>query len=302
MKPFPSASRGLILAVAAFLLLAASPNTFAPDKPEPGSIESIAKLTTDIRYLSPWVSYVPDSKNVPSPKKYLGRVIGESGELTHISQIYGYFRELAKASFRVHVEVIGKTGEGREIILAAIADEDGIRNLPLMKAAAAALADPRRTNPEEAEKIIASARPIYYINAGLHADETGSPEMTMELAYRLAVSEQPMIQQIRKNVLVLINPVSNPDGHEKMVDWFYGCLKGRTDYEKLPRQSPPYWGPYLFVDINRDAQQQAMEETRAVYRMFFDYHPTVIMISMKRSPCSRPGTAQVPTIPILTRS
>jgi len=90
------------------------------------------------------------------------------------------------------------------------------------------------------------------------------------------VSEQPMIRQIRRNVLVLINPVSNPDGHEKMVDWFYGCLKGRTDYEKLPRQSPPYWGPYLFVDINRDAHQQAMEETRAVYRMFFDYHPTVI--------------------------
>ena len=77
----------------------------------------------------------------------------------------------------------------------------------------------------------------------------------MELAYRLAVSEQPMIQQIRRNVLVLINPVSEPDGHEKMVDWFYRYLKGRTDYDNLPRQSPPYWGRYVYVDINRDAHQ-----------------------------------------------
>jgi len=67
------------------------------------------------------------------------------------------------------MEAIGKTEEGREIILAAIADEDGIRNLVRLKAATAALADPRRTNPEEAEKIIASARPIYYINLFGHS-------------------------------------------------------------------------------------------------------------------------------------
>jgi len=268
--------RKLSLTILAILFLAASADSFATDKPEPGSVERIAQLTTDPRYLSPWVSYVPDSKSVPSPKKYLGRIIGEAGELTHISKMYGYFRELAKTSSRVHFEVIGKTEEGRDIILAAIADESGIRNLPQLKAATAALADPRRTTPEEAEEITASARPVYYINAGLHADENGGPEMTMELAYRLAVSEQPMIQQIRRNVLVLINPASNPDGYEKMVDWFYKYLKGQTDYDSLPRQSPPYWGPYVFVDINRDAHQQDMEETRAVYRMFFDYHPTVI--------------------------
>jgi hypothetical protein len=213
---------------------------------------------------------------VPSPKKFLGRIVGEAGELSRLSQIYGYFRELARTSGRVQVEVIGRTEEGRDIILAAIADETGIRNLRLLKEATAALADPRRTSPEAAEKIIALARPIYYFNAGLHADETGSPEMSMELAYRLAVSEQPMIQQIRRNVLVLINPVSEPDGHEKMVDWFYRYLKGRTEYDSLPRQSPPYWGHYVYVDINRDAHQQAMAATRAVFRMYFDYHPTVI--------------------------
>ena len=68
-------SRGLVLPALAIFFLAASPNPFAPDTPELGSVERIAQLTTDSRYLSPWVAYVPDSKIVPSPKKYLGRIM-----------------------------------------------------------------------------------------------------------------------------------------------------------------------------------------------------------------------------------
>jgi hypothetical protein len=56
----------------------------------------------------------------------------------------------------------------------------------------------------------------------------------LELAYRLAVSEQPMIRRIRERLVVLINPISNPDGRDKMVDWFYRYLKGKTDRNTLP--------------------------------------------------------------------
>ena len=248
----------------------------SPDVAEPGSIEAIAKFTTEPRFLSSWVSYVPASATVPSPTKFLGHVAGAEGELSRTAQIYGYFRALAKSTPRVRVEVIGKSEEGREILLVAIADEEGIRNLDRLKAATAALADPRITSPEAAEKIVATARPIYYFNAGLHSTETGSPEMVMELAYRLAVSEQPMIRDIRKNLVVLINPVSEPDGRDKAVDWFYRYLKGKTDWENLPERTPPYWGFYVFHDNNRDTHQKALQLTQAVHRMFYDYHPTAV--------------------------
>jgi hypothetical protein len=117
---------------------------------------------------------------------------------------------------------------------------------------------------------------FYYFNAGLHSSESGSPEMVMKLAYRLAVSDQPMIQAIRRHVLVLINPVSEPDGRDRFVGWFYRYLKGRTDFENLPETSPPYWGHYVYHDNNRDSHQKAIESTRAVRRMFFDYHPTIV--------------------------
>ncbi len=248
----------------------------SPDIPEPGSVEAIAAATTDPHFVSPWVSYVPKSDTVPSPEKFLGRIMGAPGELLGTEKAYAYARALAAASPRVRVFTIGRSEEGRDIIMLAIADEAGIRELDRLKAASAALADPRRTDEAAAEKLIAASRPIYYFNAALHSDETGSTEAMIELAYRLAVSELPMIRRIRERVVVLINPVSNPDGRDKMVDWFYRYLKGKTDRNTLPRQSPPYWSKYTFVDINRDTHQQTHETTKAVHRMFHEWHPTVV--------------------------
>jgi hypothetical protein len=248
----------------------------APDTPDEAATKEIAAATTEPRFLSPWVSYLPESATVPSPRAFLHRIPGAPGELADSAAAYAYSRALAAASPRVRLFTIGRSEEGRDIVLLAIADEKGIRDLDRLKAATAALADPRKTDPAAAKKIIEDARPIYYFNAALHSDETGSTETMLELAYRLAVSEQPMIRRIRENMVVLINPVCNPDGRDKQVEWFYKYLKGKTDLATLPRQSPPYWSRYAFVDINRDAIQLAHETTKAVQRMFFDWHPTVV--------------------------
>src|SRR6204780_3451259 len=257
-------------------LLTVTASAQSADISEPGSVEAIAAATTDPHFVSPWVSYVPASPTVPSPEKFLGRIMGASGELLGTQKSYPYARALGAASPRVRVFTIGRSEEGRDILLLPIADEAGIRDLDRLKAATAALADPRRTDQAAAEKLISPARPIYYFNAALHSDETGSTEAMVELAYRLAVSEQPMIRRIRERVVVLINPISNPDGRDKMVDWFYRYLKGKTDRDTLPRQSPPYWSKYTFVDINRDTHQQTHETTKAVHRMFHEWHPTVV--------------------------
>ena len=248
----------------------------APDIPERGSTEAIAAATTDPHFISPWVSYIPQSDKVPSPEKFFGRIMGAPGELVGTEKSYAYARALAAASPRVRVFTIGHSEEGRDILMIAVSDEAGIRDLDRIKAATAALADPRRTDKAAAEKLISEARPVYYFNAALHSDETGSTEAVLELAYRLAVSEQPMVRHIREQLVVLINPISNPDGRDKMVDWFYRYLKGKTDRSTLPRQSPPYWSKYTFVDINRDTHQQTMETTKAVHRMFHEWHPTVV--------------------------
>src|ERR687897_652003 len=114
------------LAAPSSLLAQTSP---APDTAEPGSIEEIAKATTEPRFLSPWVAYVPASDSVPSPRAFLHRIAGAQGELVDSAKAYAYSRALAAASPRVEVFTIGRSEEGREILMLAIADDKGIEQL-----------------------------------------------------------------------------------------------------------------------------------------------------------------------------
>ncbi|MCZ6778674.1 MAG: M14 family zinc carboxypeptidase [Acidobacteria bacterium] len=268
----------LLAAVAAAFMFApaANDNPYAPDVPEPGSVEAIAEATTSPEFLSAWVSYVPESKDVPSPTDFLGHIAGAPGELSRTTDVYGYFRALAEASARVQVETIAKTEEGRDIILVAIADDEAMGDLARYREATAKLADPRTCDEACLNSTLEWARPIFYLNGGLHSTETGSPEMLMELAYRLAVSERPQIRAIREKVIVIINPISEPDGRDRAVDWYYRYLKGKTDYDHLPYRSPPFWGKYVAHDNNRDSHQRALALTRAVQDTFFRWHPQVM--------------------------
>ena len=266
----------LLAVVVTMASLAAGEQGGAADVPEPGSREAIAAATTEPRFSSPWVDSIPESATVPSPTDFLGHIAGAPGELSDTSQIFGYFRALAAASPRVRVEVIGTTEEGRDILLAIITDEEGIERVDRLREATALLADPRRCDEPCMEEAIEGARPIYYLNGAIHSTETGSPEMLMELAYRLAVSERPEIREIRENLVVLINPVSEPDGRDRMADWFYRYLKGHSDYDDLPYWSPPYWGHYVRHDNNRDTHQRALALTQAVEDMFLRWHPQVM--------------------------
>ncbi len=268
--------RSLVLGLAAMAVLADAVRAQDADTPEPGSREAIAAATTEPRFLSPWVASVPASATVPSPTRFLGHIVGAAGELTRTDKIYGYYRALAAATPRVKVEAIGKSEEGRDILLVIVGSEASLGDLDRQRSDMATLADPRRADESAMERIVAQTKPFYMLHGGLHSTETGSPEMLMELAYRLAVSEAPLIKQIRDSIVVLINPVAEPDGRDRSVDWFYRHLKGKTDFDNLPPRSPPYWGKYVLHDNNRDGVQRKLALTRATQDAFLRWHPVVV--------------------------
>ena len=253
-------------------------DAWAPDRPEPGSVERIREYTTAPEFLPESVAYVPDSETVPSPTKALGHLAGAPDELSRVQDVHGYFRKLAQATDRVQVRVIGTSEEGREMIVALVSDPENLAALDRYKDITARLADPRRTSRDDARRLADEGKVFYWFTGGLHSTETGSPEMLMELAYRLAVSDKPEIREIRKNAIVMITPVTEPDGRDRQVDWYYRHLRGRKgSYEDLDEiLSPPYWGHYVLHDNNRDGMQVTQALTRAVHETFYEFHPQVM--------------------------
>ncbi|MCC6862281.1 MAG: hypothetical protein IT158_27145, partial [Bryobacterales bacterium] len=232
----------------------------------------IREYTTQPYFLTELVDHLPASQRVPTPEKSLGYVVGAPGKLTYSKDIYRYLREVEKASPRVKVFSIGQTEGGREMLLVAISEEKNIAALDRYREITARLADPRRTPEPEARRLIAGGLPLYWTSGSIHSSEVGSPEMLMELAYRLAVEETPFIQAIRRNSIVLITPLLEVDGHDRQVD--LSILK-----QKRPRNAPPsapYWGKYVLHDNNRDGMAMSLALSRNMMRAFLDWHPQVL--------------------------
>jgi hypothetical protein len=241
-------------------------------KIDEGYTAKIREFTTEPFFLTELVDHLPASGRVPTPEKFLGYIAGAPDKLTYASDIHRYMRELEKATPRVRTVSMGRTEEGREMLLALVSDEANLRSLDRHREITARLADPRKTPEAEARKLSAEGVPLYWATGAMHSGETGAPEMLMELAYRLAVEDSPFIQQIRKNLIVMITPVLEVDGREKQVD-LYRWRKAN------PNRVPPsliYWGRYVAHDNNRDGMALSLALSRHMMRTFLEYHPQVL--------------------------
>lgn len=234
--------------------------------------KKIQEYTTEPFFLTNLVDHLPASSTVPSPDKILGHIVGAPDVLTYSNDIYHYYDELAKTSPRVKVFRVGKSEEGRDFLLIAVSDEANIAQLDHLRDITAKLADPRKITDAEAQQLISSGKPIYWASGSIHSPETGSPEMLMELAYRLAVEDTPMIQRIRKNTVFLITPIVEVDGHDRVVDWA-NYLKA---YPDKPQPDLVYWGHYVQHDNNRDSIAMGLKLSQVMMKDFLDWHPQVL--------------------------
>ncbi|MGH9773635.1 MAG: M14 family zinc carboxypeptidase [Candidatus Acidiferrales bacterium] len=257
--------------------LSAGDTAAARDPKQPVDEEYTKKIheyTTEPYFTSPLVDYLPASKTVPTPKVVLGDVAGAPGILPYSKQVYDYMRMLEKTSPRVKVYSIGHTEEGREMIAVAVSSEANLAQLEANRGRLAKLADPRtiKLDDAEADRLIDSTVPVYYITGTIHSVETGAPTALMELAYRLAVDESPYIQEIRKGVITLITPIVEVDGRDRMVDLYRWHLAHPKDFY------PPlmYWGHYVAHDNNRDAMGLTLDLSNNVLNTFLGWKAQVL--------------------------
>ncbi|HEY0779941.1 MAG TPA: M14 family zinc carboxypeptidase [Gemmatirosa sp.] len=225
------------------------------------------KFTTEL------VDHLPASATVPTPLKALGYVPGTVGRLSKVAEINAYFRAVAAASPRVKVFSLGMSEEGREMLIVAVADSATIARLDDYRAMAGRLADPRGLADAERARLVREAKPIYWLTGSIHSPETGSPEMLMELVYRLAVSEAPNVRRIRDGVITLITPVTETDGRDRAVDAY--ALERQL---KVGRGGVPlvYWGKYVAHDNNRDGLVLSLKLSQHINDGGLHWHPTVL--------------------------
>lgn len=235
----------------------------------------VKEWTTKPEFMSPLVDHLPRKAGIPTPQDILGYYIGAPKKLTYTADQQRYFRELEKAlPGRVKTMVVGRTEEGRDILVGFVSSEANLQNLEANRQNLRKLADPRGLGEADVQKLLASTKPHYHISAGLHSGETSPPESVLELGYRLAVSEEPYIRQIRDNVIVSIAPTTDLDGRDRAVDWYYAYKIDEAAEGGENFGGPPYWGKYVFHDNNRDINY-GVDSLRAHLNWYLNWVPPI---------------------------
>lgn len=215
---------------------------------------------------------------IPAPNEVLGFTPGDDRKLASWKQIVEYFEKLDQASDRVKFETLGQSTMRRPFVMATISSPENLAKLDEYKNIQQLLADPRKlgsisTRDWKAASLIARGKTIVLITCGIHSTEVGSTLSSTLIAHRLASSNEPNIQQILKNTIILLVPSLNPDGVDIVKNWYDKTLG--TPYEGT--EPPELYHKYVGHDNNRDWYAFTQVETQiTVDKIHNVWHPQIV--------------------------
>jgi len=211
---------------------------------------------------------------VPSPRSILRFNPGEDRTIADWKQITNYFSVLDKRSDRVLVQTLGESTLKRPLIVAFISARENILALEKYKDIQQRLADPRKvTSTLERDKLIKDGKVVIAVSCSIHSTEIVASQMSMRLAYELAVAEDPETKEILQNTILLLIPSPNPDGIDIVADWYRKTLG--TPFEG--REPPELYHHYAGHDDNRDWFMLNLKETRLLTRLFWhEWYPEIV--------------------------
>ena len=210
---------------------------------------------------------------VPSPESVLGFRVGEDRKLADWTQIGEYFRKLDAASARVLVEEVGRTTEGNPFLLVTISSESNMARLEQIRQGNLRLWDPRGLGEAEARGLVAGGKTVVALNHGIHSTEVAATQTAMETAHELASSREPELLEVLDQTVILMLPSHNPDGTQRVTQWYRGTLG--TPFEGT---GPPFlYQKYVGHDNNRDWYMFTQVESRLTARHLYDrWRPQIV--------------------------
>lgn len=211
---------------------------------------------------------------VTPPAEFVGHEIGADYKLARWEKILDYFRHLDAASDRVRVRELGESTEGLPLILAEISDASTIDDLDPHRDRQRKIADPRLIDSAaEEQQLGTESKVVILVNCNLHSIEVASSQMAMELAYELATSDTPRIREILEHTIILLVPSANPDGLNKVIDWYERTLGKPWEGSGMPWLYQKYAGH----DNNRDWFMLNLRETQLLTRVLYEeWFPTIV--------------------------
>jgi hypothetical protein len=226
----------------------------------------------------PGVAYDP---SIPTMNEVLGYHPGE--RITSHTGLMTYLEALATAApDRMKIVEYAKSWEGRKLVYAFVGSADYIGRLDTISLQMKQLADPRQTSPADADNLIASLPAIVCLSYGVHGNEISSPDAALLTAYHmLAAQNDDVVNTIRGQAILMIDPTQNPDGRDRFVHNFEISEGLEADASPLAAEHNEPWPGgrtnHYYFDLNRDWLALTQPETRGRIKTLQEYFPPVFV-------------------------
>lgn len=230
-----------------------------------------SQVRPTLDYYLPKINFNPA---IPTPASYLGYEVGE----WHVShdQLVGYMRELDRVSDRISLQVYGRSHEGRPMLCLIITDPANHVRLEEIKNTRSQIVDPAQSGKLDLKILPA----VNYMGYSIHGNEASGSNASMFIAYYLAAAQNPEVEQLLKNTVILLDPCFNPDGLQRFSSWVNSrrSLHGSADPVGDEFNEPWPRGRYnhYWFDLNRDWLVVQQPESAGRVALFQEWHPNVL--------------------------
>lgn len=208
---------------------------------------------------------------VKPPAEFIKDYLSQA-TLTH--QVDDYFDHLLEQSNTIKRIHYGETYEGRALNAYVITSEtnhmqlDEIRKFHLST-----------IGLEEQPLNIPAAKPIIWLSFAIHGNEIGSLESALSIAYDLVSENSTEVKQWKEDLIIILDPCVNPDGHSKYSNWLRQVSGKRQHVELSDREHMEPWAGgrqnHYGFDLNRDWAWQTQLESRFRVSLYNQWMPMV---------------------------
>lgn len=239
----------------------------------------------DLDYKAPILKGSYD-KNITHPDKILGFEVGQRvAEPTKINQA---IKTWAEQSDRMKVIEYARSHEGRPLFAVFLSSPVNIAKLDNIQQDIAKLADPRAISDADADAIIQRLPAIAWMAYSIHGNETSGADAALAAIYHLSASTEQSTTDLLENMVVVIDPVMNPDGRArfaKSLEQYRGAAPNVDDQALLHRGDWPYGrtNHYLF-DLNRDFFYLTQPETKGRVSLINKWRPQLMIDGHEMGP------------------
>jgi hypothetical protein len=222
---------------------------------------------------------VSAQSQIPTPESVIGFAPGTEFKLANYDQTIQYFQRLDAASDKLTLIPMGTSTQGRTFHVALISSPANLAKLDRHREIARRLASPAGVSEADARAMAIEGKAIVHIDGGLHSTEVAGPQHTLQLGYDLVTRTDVETTRILDNVIVMLWPTINPDGHQMVADHYMKTV-GTTPAPPLPGLYQEYVGH----DNNRDAYMLNMVESRVMEQAWRQWEPQIVYVHHQTAP------------------